>query len=511
MSMAAEATRSCDRVIPGLPTDVEILGWVRARHAFEALEEWLMSESTQQLPLHEIEREQERRGREIQRLLLEAHIAQRGSGDVGAAIEVRPSDASHPPVVHSQRRMDLRHPQTIFGQITVGRQGYVHAGEATVHPLDEQVQLPRRSFSYELQRRVIKAAIQGPFEEAIERIEESTGVKMPKRSAEEILQESALDFETFYQQRTPPPEAATGPILVGSLDGKGIPMKKSEPAAKVIQQSKGQKRQKKKIGVVATVYTQTRRLRTPQEVIDSLFTEQPRSNADAPKWPPPEYKRVWASLSKGKAGMVEEMVQEMRRRDPYRQKEWAVLTDGERALQKEAENQLDGVALILDLQHALAKLWKAAYAFHKEGTPQALEWVRQRALRLLQGQVSQVVKGIRQSATKRGLRGQKKKTVEEVTAYLYRNRNRMRYDEYLQKGWPIATGVVEGACKNLVKDRMERSGMRWTPEMAEAMLQMRATYLSGDFEAYWAFHVQHEHERLHPSDHWKPVEAVEER
>ena len=137
--------------------------------------------------------------------------------------------------------------------------------------------------------------------------------------------------------------------------------------------------------------------------------------------------------------------------------------------------------------------------------------MKQRALRLLQGDVSQVVKGMRQSATKRGLRGQKKKTVETTAAYFYRNRDHMRYDEYLRKGWPIATGVVEGACKNLVKDRMERSGMRWTPEMAEAMLQMRATYLSDDFEEYWAFHVQCEHERLHPTDHWSPVNIVEEK
>ena len=136
-----------------------------------------MSEPAKQLPLHEIEREQERRGREIQRLLLESHIAQRGRGDVGAAVEVQPSEPTLPAVVHTQRRMDLRHPQTIFGEITVDRMGYLHPGEATVHPLDEQVQLPRRSFSYEFQRRAVKASIQGPFDEAIERVEESTGVE----------------------------------------------------------------------------------------------------------------------------------------------------------------------------------------------------------------------------------------------------------------------------------------------------------------------------------------------
>ena len=511
MSLAAEATYSSPSGVPSLPTGVEILGWAQARHAYQALEDWLMSASAQQLPLHEIEREQERRGREIQRRLLEAHLAQRGSGDVGDAIEVGSLEAERPPLLPSHRRMDPRHPQTIFGEITVDRMGYLHPGEETVHPLDGQVQLPHRSFSYEVQRRVVKAAIQGPFEEALERLEESTGVAMPKRCAEAILVEAAVDFEAFYQQRTPPAPAPTGAILVGSVDGKGIPIKKETPVPRVVQPSKGHKRKQKKMSVVATVYSQAPRIRTPEEVIERLFSTEPRSTTTKEPRSRPEYKRVWASLDKGKAGVLEEVAQEMARRDPSGTQEWVALTDGERALQKQVQARLKGVPLVLDFQHALSKLWKAAYAFHKEGTPQAEAWVKQRALRLLQGDVSQVVKGLRQSATKRTLKGAKKKVVETTAAYFYRNRIRMRYDEYLRHGWPIATGVVEGACKNLVKDRMERSGMRWKPEMAEAMLKMRATYLSDDFEEYWTFHIQKEHERLHPPDHWRPVHPVKEK
>ena len=85
-----------------------------------------------------------------------------------------------------------------------------------------------------------------------------------------------------------------------------------------------------------------------------------------------------------------------------------------------------------------------------------------------------------------------------VAAYLYRNRTRMRYQEYLAQGWPIASGPVEGACKNLIKDRMERSGMRWTEAMAEAVVQLRAIYLSGDFDCYWSFHIEQDQRRLHP-------------
>lgn len=511
MSTTAQAVCLAQSGAQGLPASVEILGLAQARRTFQALEDWLLSPEARQLPLHEVEREQERRGREIQRLLLEAHVASRGWGDVGPAIEVQALEGESQAVCHSQRRMDPRHPQTIFGEIAVDRLGYCHPGEATVHPLEEQLQLPGRSFSYELQRRVVKAAVQGPFEEAVERVEEATGVGIPKRSAQQILQEAARDFEAFYQQRIPPPQAQTGPILVGSVDGKGIPMVKSQPAEKVVRRGKGEKANKKRMGVVAAVYTQQPRVRTPQEVIASLFEADQRPTEPQREGGRPEYKRVWASLSKGKAGLIEEVAQEMERRDRRKTKDWVILTDGERALQKEVHARLEDVPLVLDFQHVLEKLWQAAYGFHAEGSPQAKDWVQQRALRILQGEVSQVVKGMRQSATKRNLPPPKRKPVEAAAAYFYRNRAHMRYDESLQKGWPIATGVVEGACKNLVKDRMERSGMRWIPEGAEAMLKLRATYLSKDFEEYWGVHVQRDQERLHPSGHWQPVNTGEEK
>jgi len=110
-----------------------------------------------------------------------------------------------------------------------------------------------------------------------------------------------------------------------------------------------------------------------------------------------------------------------------------------------------------------------------------------------------LVKGIRQSITKRALSGPKRKTLNGIANYLYRNRAYMRYDQYLANGWPIASGPVEGACKNLIKDRMERSGMRWTEQMAEAIVQLRAIYLSGDFDAYWEFHIAQDQRRLYPA------------
>jgi len=285
--------------------------------------------------------------------------------------------------------------------------------------------------------------------------------------------------------------------LVAAVDGKGIPMVKPGGAQPSVRLTKGQKANKKRMATVAAVFTRAPWVRTPEQVVESLFRTERQTPAAGQTPPRPENKRVWASLLKGKTAVIEEVAQEMQRRDPQGIKTRVAVTDGERALQIRVEGTL-GVTLILDLLHVLEKLWKAAYVFHSEGSLEGELWVLDRTLRILFGDVSQVVKGIRQSVTKRGLSGARRKTLCGVADYLHRNRARMRYDEYLAKGWPIASGPVEGACKNLIKDRMERSGMRWTEDMAEAIVQLRAIYLSGDFDRYWAFHIAKDQQRLHP-------------
>jgi hypothetical protein len=344
--------------------------------------------------------------------------------------------------------------------------------------------------------------VQGTFQESIDGIADLTGLSVSKRSLEELLLDAARDFDVFYRERLPAP--AAGSILVAAVDGKGIPMVKPGGAPPAHRLTKGQKANKKRMATVATVFTRAPWVRTPQQVIESLFPTGRRTAGDAPVPPRPENKRAWASLLKGKTAVIQEVAEEMERRDPSRSLTRLALTDGERALQIRVDRKLN-VTLILDLIHVLEKLWKAAYVFQAEGSLEAELWVLDRTLRILFGEVSQVVKGIRQSVTKRRLFGAKRKTLRGVADYLHRNRLRMRYDQYLAKGWPIASGPVEGACKNLIKDRMERSGMRWTETIAEAIIQLRAVYLSGDFDPYWSFHIEKDQQRIHPPGQWSVV------
>jgi hypothetical protein len=469
--------------------------------AFCDLERFLARSARAQMALPEVEREAERRGREVLRLALQAHLDSRGDGDVGAALVL---DGPDGPIRLSHKRAHTRRLLTVFGEVSVTRVGYGARHQPSVHPLDAKLCLPARTYSYECQRRLVKAAVCGPFDEAIALIAEMTGVAVPKRSAEQIVIDAAADFEAFYTGRRSAVRPKAGEILVGAIDCKGIPMVKPAPATKAVRRRKGEKANKKKMATVAAVFSQATQPRTPKAVLDSLFAA-PDALPRGHKRQRPTAKRVWASLLADKDTFIADVAAEMARRDPRHRRTWVMVTDGERALQRRVATSFEGVTLVLDLLHVLEKLWKAAYVFHPEGSSEAEAFVRQRAERILGGQVSQVVKGLRQMVTKRRLTGAKAKTLLDVAGYYYANRERMRYDVYLKNGWPIASGSVEGACKNLIRDRFERSGMRWSPGMAEAMLRLRAVYLSGQFDDYWEFQVQQEQQRLHREGQWRVV------
>jgi hypothetical protein len=498
----------------------------QARFAFRQLETWLTSDESATASEAQVEEQLEQRGRDLLRLLLQAHIRQRGTGSVGPALRVfsppaatgAAADASSEPpragcVRHGEKRLHERTMHTIFGEVTVERIGYAATGQASVHPLDEQLQLPHRCFSYPLQERLVRHAVQGPFDEAVANVKKDTGVGLSKRSAEQVVQEAAADFQTFYQQQQHPTLKESGPIVVTGIDCKGVPMIKPEETLRKPRRGKGDKKHKKRMATVATVRTQQPHMRTAEEVVESLFRttpkpKQPRTRRKTAK--PAEHKRVWANLLQSKDEVIAEVVKEVKRVDPAKSKTHVALCDGERALQKRILPALQAVApmvvLILDLLHVVEKLWKVAHCFHPEGSEEATAWVRKQTLRILQGKVSQVIKGMRLSATKQGLKGAKRETVDKVAKYLRRNRKYMKYDEYMRQGLPIASGCVEGACKNLIKDRMERSGMRWSLEGAEAMIQLRSLHLSGDLDDYWDFHLEQDLRRLYPQGHWEVVE-----
>ena len=231
------------------------------------------------------------------------------------------------------------------------------------------------------------------------------------------------------------------------------------PAVANQRRGKGEKANKKKMAAVGAVYTIDPFVRTADEVIDEVMRKEA-----AKRRPKPAHKRVRAELLVGKVALFLWLADEVIRRNPEGTKPLVFLSDGERALHdRQSEYLPEGAICILDLFHVMERLWKVAWCFFEEATQkrEAHQWVEKALRMLLEGKVGYVVGGLRQMMTQRGLKGTRRKTVRDVAEYFERNRGRMRYDEYLAAGYPIGSGVVEGACRHLVKDRMERAGMRW--------------------------------------------------
>lgn len=480
--------------------------YAKADDGYRGLVSYLNSGEAHDMTHSELERELEIKGRELLRKLLQAHLDTRSPGETSEA--VRDNDGAE----LTQARVQERTLATVFGDVKVRRMGYGAEGTESLHPLDAGLNLPPERYSHELRRRVAEESSKSSFDESVDSIARRTGTKIPKRQLEELVVRAGRDFDAFYEQRTNDAEAgeAKGALMVLSFDGKGVVMHKEdlrEATRKAAERrkhkldkhlSKGEKRNSKRMATVATVYSVAEFVRKPEEVVRKLA---PICEKEEKKRPRPEQKRVWASLEKEPAEVIEEAFQEAESRDPKHEKKWVVLVDGNEHQIKIAKKlgRKYGLSLtiVLDIVHVTEYLWKAGLVFHKEGTKELEVWVSARLLQVLRGRCSHVAAGIRRSATLRGLSKKKRKAVDVCANYLLNYAPYLRYDEYLAKGFPIASGVIEGACRHLVKDRMDLTGARWRLSGAEAVLCLRALRSSGDFDEYWRFHESREYERNH--------------
>ena len=211
-------------------------------------------------------------------------------------------------------------------------------------------------------------------------------------------------------------------------------------------------------------------------------------HAVPPARPRPEAKRVWAALAQPPAAVIGQAFEEAVRRDPQRTKQWVALVDGNPTqlglLYAAAAAYGITLCIVLDLIHVLQYLWKAAWALHPAGAPDAETWVTARLEQLLRGRSQYVAAGMRRSATLRHLTEAQRAPVDPGAHSLLKYADFLHYDAYLAAGFPIATGVIEGACRHLVKDRMAVTGARWSLQGAEAVLRVQSLWVSGAFEPY---------------------------
>jgi hypothetical protein len=479
-----------------------------SREQFEQITSFLSSTEGMQLSHAALEERLTREGRELQRRLLQEHLDLRTAAERRLE-QVEGSDGA--------RRTESRglsvNLGSVFGCVRVVRQMYQGAGLRGLAPMDAVLNRPAGYYSHGIRRLVAEHAAKDSFEEVIAEVEAVTGCVVGKRQVEELAMAAAVDFAAFYEQ-SPIDLTAIDPLarVVLSFDGKGIVVRKedlrdatrkaADKGTRKLKKrlTKGEKRNRKRMAEVATVYAIEPFVRDAEDVLHEL---RPAREV-VQRRPKPVFKRVWASVVEDMSDVIDEAFCHARRLDPDLERYWIVVVDGNkdqiRAVRKAAKRHGVNIVLIVDLMHVLEYLWKAAYCFHAEATQQAQDWVTERLRALLLGHdPSQIAAGMRRAATRQHLTAAARKPVDVCARYLINNRRWLDYETALSHGFPISTGVVEGACRYLVKDRMDRTGARWSLLGAEAVLRLRALRSSGDFAEYWAFHLDQECCRNHLS------------
>jgi hypothetical protein len=476
-----------------LTQEVAIL---KSQEQFDRMLEFVRHATRDGMPVDQVERGLWSRLLALGHAMLEGFVEAQGTGDLGPTIEHEGRTLRRLERLHERRYV------SIFGEMSIRRHVY-GTRETQKHelvPLDARLMLPEGEFSYVLQDWDQHLCVKGPYGEARETAQEILGLGQSVRGLEEMNLNMSRQVESFRQSQPTPPAGEEASILVLTSDGKGVPMRKDE-MAKSGRRKKGEKANKKRMACVGSVYTIEPFVRSAGDVVDEVMREKAKE-----KRPVPQHKEVRAELTRpiegrevnGKDRIFAWFKQQVEARNPKQDKPVVCVMDGERALWKMLAGYLTGVICILDIFHVLERLWQAAHCFCAEGSDEAKAFVSQRLERILQGGVGYVIGGLKQMGYKQRLKGAKLKQLEAAIGYLQNNRRFMRYDEYLAAGYPIGSGVAEGACRHLVKDRMERTGMRWQVPSAQAMLDLRAVHISEQWEAFQRYRVEAEGCRLYP-------------
>jgi hypothetical protein len=465
------------------------------QHDFKELIEYVTGKESQSHTAYQVELTLFRRLLALGRQLLYLFLVQRAA--------VRPKEPTAPD--GTRLTYQNKNPTTyfsVFGKVRF-RRHYFHApGQKGICPLDAELSLPPRCYSDLLRDWAEYGTTSESYDESIRLLERILDLCLSKQALETAVAEDAVEVEAFYEQKAPPPPESEGSILVIQADGKGVPMVRNKPAQPSPRLGKGQKRTKKKEAIVTAIYTIAPYWRTAQQVVDALMRDAegeekaPLPAATLPQRPAPVGKEVRATLA-GKDVALDRLSRRVAQREGEHIQQRAALTDGAEALQKRVCAKFPGFELVLDIMHALGYLWDVANALLGETHPERTSWVGEQLLQILSGQTSAVIARLEKMVQDPATTAAQAKALNTTIGYYRRNLPYMHYDQYLARGWPISSGVVEGACGHLVKDRMEQSGMRWTKQGAQAILDMRAVRVNDDWDEYHQFRRQCQHQRLY--------------
>jgi hypothetical protein len=451
------------------------------------------------------------RGREVIRQLLQDHYDLRAAREEQQAREQR-APAAGPDKI-TRTRLETGHGRllaTLFGTVRVTRCAWRKPGSPNYCPADAALSLPAARHSHSLAKLAALEAARGSFDAAHAAIARRCGNVIGKRQLEQAVTAAAADIPAFYAARIPEP-CTTETLLVLSADCKGIVMRPgalraatAKAAARLgkmrTRLASGEKPNRKRMAALVTVYDAGPAPRRPHDVI---APPGGRDGTRKPR-PGPKARAKWlaGSVRHNPAEVIAAAFSEAAARDPQHLRTWVVLVDGAEhqlsLIRGEAARRGITVHIVIDIVHVLEYLWAAAWNLHPAGDPAAEDWVAVKALAVLAGDSERAAAEITAEAGAAGLAGTARTGIDACIRYLASKNEFLRYDQALAAGWPIATGVIEGACRHIIGDRLSITGARWGLDGAEAILTLRAVISNGDFAQYWRYHLAREHQRLYP-------------
>jgi hypothetical protein len=440
--------------------------------------------------------------------LLETAIQLQGNGDLGATCTT-----SDNRVLRRSQELHTRELRTIFGQHEISQYVYreYENRKIELRPIDARLGLSPRVCSQLLEEFTQMFCVENAFGQAARNFQTVFRQSISVDTLEAVSRKMGDMAKEYSDQLPVPPREAEGEILVTTLDGKGVPLiRESETETEPVKafQSRRLRPGDRRIATLAGAYSVDRHERTPEQILAALFRDPLPKDAKTPR-PKPQEKHLSVHFPEqyedGEAqvsstGALEACSwlssQVTARRKP--RQPLLLLIDGDHRLWDTANEHLPADRIeILDIVHVSAYVWEAAGMLCSQERARE-SFTRTRLRLILQGRVKSVIRGLRYLATARNLRGDAAQRIATIANYLDAHAKRMRYHIYLAAGYPIATGVIEGACRHVVKDRMERTGMRWTLVAAKAMLNLRAVSASGHWDDFHTTRRQKEIERFHP-------------
>ena len=475
-----------------------------SRERFDALCTVLDNEAAGGLEHSELEARLDSDGRALLRQLMQDHLDLRAMREQRLPA-VRDTDAVAHTCVEAGHQ---RHLASVFGDVQVIRLAYRARGAQNLYPGDAVLNLPPERHSHRLRRLAAVEASRGSYDDTVDAIFRASGQQLGKRQVEQLAQRAAVDFDAFYTTRQPP-AGTSSDVLVLSCDGKGVVMRpgalRPPTAAKAAaatsklasRLSRGEKRNRKRMAELGAVYDATPAARSPDDIMAATGDQR------AQRAPGPVIGNKWltASIVTDAAGVVAQIFDEAERRDPAHARTWVALVDGNNhqinRITAEARQRNVPVTILIDLVHVIEYLWKAAWCFHDEGDRAVEAWVANKARAILAGKATRVAGAVRRQATTAALSANRRVGADVCATYLTNKAPHLDYPTALASGWPIATGVIEGACRHIVADRLDITGARWGLAGAEAILKLRALRSNGDFDEYFRFHLTQERRRNH--------------